>query len=66
MIEKLNEITLENLPTLIEQIESEMNKQKRVRTKEEKEVETRRVCERFFSWRFFEENDYVCRRISAI
>jgi len=44
LIENLNEITLQNLPSIIEQVENEYIKQKRNRIKEEKELENRRVC----------------------
>ena len=43
-IDNINEITLQNLPSIIEQIETEFTKQKRYRTKEGKDIDTRRVC----------------------
>lgn len=43
MIEKFNEITLQNLPSIIEQMEKESIKRKKSQLKEEKEIETRRV-----------------------
>ncbi len=44
MIENLKEITLQNLPSLIDQVENESTKQKQNRIKAEKELENRRVC----------------------
>ncbi|CAF4352839.1 unnamed protein product, partial [Adineta steineri] len=41
-IENLDQITLQNLPSLIDQAENECMKQKRNRIKEERELENRR------------------------
>ncbi|CAF4574886.1 unnamed protein product, partial [Rotaria magnacalcarata] len=43
-VENLKQITLQNLPSLIEQAENECMKHKRNRIKEERELENRRVC----------------------
>ncbi|CAF5118745.1 unnamed protein product, partial [Rotaria socialis] len=43
-VENLKQITLQNLPSLIEQAEHECVKHKRNRIKEERELENRRVC----------------------
>ncbi len=60
-IANLNQITLQNLPSLIEQAESECMKHKRNRIKEERELENRRVCIRKIKLKNFtlEHIEYV-------